>query len=415
MNATGYAFLGLTALVAVLVAVLAFAVLRFFAAARDARRQGAGRHESVLLATTLEEAIARLKTQERAMAARADASDHLRTEIVAGLTSGLIVVDGDGVAQVVNPAARRIVGLRADAPAHTVFDEAPALRPVIEQTLRSGEPMVRVTVTVDRAGEPMHLGVTVSPLAADRGSGGAICLFSDLTAVVAMEEQLRLKEALARLGELTAGLAHEFRNGLATIHGYARLIDPATLPNDERRYIEGIRAETDSLGAVVTNFLNFAKPQPLALAPVDVSAIIARAADDAAPGRITMQGEFGVVAGDDILLRQAFSNLFRNSVEACGGAGVTPAITVTGALDPAQRMVTIAISDNGPGLAGDAIPRLFQPFFSRRPGGTGLGLAIVQKIIVSHNGRVSAANQPGGGAVFHIGLPLHSLREAPEM
>ena len=84
-------------------------------------------------------------------------------------------------------------------------------------------PVLRRTATIDET----HLGVGVSPLTAAGAPSGAICLFTDLTNVVALEEQLRLKDSLARLGELTAGLAHEFRNGLATIHGYGRLLDPA--------------------------------------------------------------------------------------------------------------------------------------------------------------------------------------------
>ena len=96
---------------------------------------------------------------------------------------------------------------------------------------------------------PSHLGVTVSHITdADGEMQAVVCLFTDLTAVVELEERLRLKEALARLGELTAGLAHEFRNGLATIHGYGRLLDPATLPQPARTYVEGIRAETTALG-----------------------------------------------------------------------------------------------------------------------------------------------------------------------
>ncbi|MGH9173301.1 MAG: histidine kinase dimerization/phospho-acceptor domain-containing protein, partial [Vicinamibacterales bacterium] len=302
MNATGYAFLGLTAIVAALVAVLAFAVLRFFAAARDTRRLRAGRSESALLAATLEDAITKLKAQERAMAARAEASDRLRSEIVASLTSGLVVVDSEGDVQILNPAARRIlrIGDALDVPVSTVLNDVGALRSVVEESRRTGKPIVRRTVIVERAEGPMHLGVTVSPLTADSGTGGAICLFSDLTSVIALEEQLRLKEALARLGELTAGLAHEFRNGLATIHGYARLMDPSALPPLQRPYIEGIREETDSLGQIVTNFLNFAKPDPLMLAPVDLRSLIARAAEDVPSARVGASGEFGAVDGDEV-------------------------------------------------------------------------------------------------------------------
>src|SRR5205809_5314953 len=103
-----------------------------------------------------------------------------------------------------------------------------------------------------------HLGVTVSPIL-EGGMHGAICLFSDLTAVMELEDQLRLKDTLARLGELTAGIAHEFRNGLATIHGYSRLMVPQELPEAYRPYVAGIREEAEALGRVVTNFLNFAR------------------------------------------------------------------------------------------------------------------------------------------------------------
>ena len=113
-----------------------------------------------------------------------------------------------------------------------------------------------------------HFGVTVSPLFDENTDlHGAICLFTDLTAVKHLEEQLRLKESLATVGELTAGIAHEFRNGLATIHGYSKLFDLNALPETYRPYVEGIRAEAESLGQVVTNFLNFAQPAQLTLSP----------------------------------------------------------------------------------------------------------------------------------------------------
>jgi signal transduction histidine kinase len=251
----------------------------------------------------------------------------------------------------------------------------------------------------------MHLGVTVSPLASETGPQGAICLFSDLTAVVALEEQLRLKEALARLGELTAGLAHEFRNGLATVHGYGRLLDPETLPQPQRTYVEGIREETQALNEVVTNFLRFARPEPLSLAPVDLRSLIERAAEDAPSAQVNLSGDFPIIPADDVLLRQAFSNLFRNSVEACTAVQRPPIVSVEGRIARSGSLY-IAVSDNGPGIPVDALGKVFQPFFTLRPGGTGLGLAIVQKVIVSHNGRVVAGNRADGGALVTLALPI---------
>jgi PAS domain S-box-containing protein len=413
MNANAYAFLGLTALVAMLVGIMAFAVLRFAAAARDTKRTlGDTRAESLVLASALEDAFAKLKAQERATAARAEASERLNSQIVASLTSGLIVVDAQRQVKIINRAAHRILQIQPAEARDSSEDLAatlklfPALQALIDESLDGDTPIVRREITIDRGGDPMHLGVTVSPLMSDDGPHGAICLFSDLTTVVALEEQLRLKEALARLGELTAGLAHEFRNGLATVHGYGRLLDPDTLPQPQRTYVEGIREETQALNEVVTNFLRFAKPDPITFAPVDLRVLIERAAEDLPTAAVTLRGTFPTVSADDVLLRQAFSNLIRNSVEACSATGREPVITIDSHVESRTRMVQVIVSDNGPGIPSDAIGKVFQPFFTMRPGGTGLGLAIVQKVIVSHNGRVTAANGAHGGAVFTISIPL---------
>lgn len=344
------------------------------------------------------------------MAARAEASERLAGQIVDGLTSGMVVVDRDGVVQTMNPAARRILGLDAAAgagPVDVVLRRVPALAAVIAEALRTTTPIVRRTVTLENGARTAHLGVTVSHITAPDGDMQAVvCLFTDLTAVVELEERLRLKEALARLGELTAGLAHEFRNGLATIHGYGRLLDPESLPQPARTYVEGIRAETTALGEVVTNFLRFAKPEQFAMAPVDLRAIVMRAIDDL-PGAAAVtvcEGEFAIVNGDDVLLRQAFSNLLRNSLEACQGRQA--AIVVRGAVIGGDVYVTV--DDNGPGLAPAALSRLFQPFATTKAAGTGLGLAIVQKVIVSHNGVVIAGAGPLGGARFQVRLPVYA-------
>jgi signal transduction histidine kinase len=428
MNATAYAFLGLTAILGVLVAILAFAVLRFGAAARDARKNlGEGRMESMLLSSALEEAIAKLKAQERATAARADASERLSGQIVEGLTSGLLVVDRDHRLQIVNPAAHRILSLGEVAPGadfREVLDSAPALADVIAESLRENVPILRRTVRIDVPGapagagaatRPTHLGVAVSPLAGERDPSGAICLFTDLTNVVALEEQLRLKDSLARLGELTAGLAHEFRNGLATIHGYGRLLDPALVPEQYRPYVEGIRTETKALGEIVTNFLKFARPDPLTLAPVDLGSLIRRAVEDVPSATVHLTGEFPTIEGDEVLLRQAFSNLFRNSVEATAGTGVPARITVESRIDRTTQTAALDVRDNGPGIAPDSLAHVFQPFYTTRAGGTGLGLAIVQKVVVSHNGLISAGNRPDGGAVFRITFPLSGSTATPTL
>jgi PAS domain S-box-containing protein len=412
VSSFAYALLGLTAVLAVLVAILAFAMLRFAAAAKDARRRLRDGGERAFVSGALEEAIQRMKAQERAMTARAAASEQLSDQIVSSLTAGLLVVSNSGRIEILNPAGRQLLGLTtSELPEH--YEQIAGVRPlaaVVQESIASGLPIVRRALQIATPSGATHFGVTVSPLPGDGGPKGAICLFSDLTEVMDLEEQLRLKDALARLGELTAGIAHEFRNGLATIHGYGRLLDPASLPASYRPYVEGIRAETELLGQVVTNFLNFARPEQIALQPVDVGALLQRAVDDAVHelggrGSIGIDGTFGVVQGDDVLLRQAFSNLLRNAMEACEGAGVVPAITVAGDL-VGDRHLKISVNDNGPGIDPAVAPRVFRPFFTTKGRGTGLGLAIVQKVIVSHNGRVSLGQSAAGGASVQVVLPV---------
>ena len=112
------------------------------------------------------------------------------------------------------------------------------------------------------------------------------------------------------------------------------------------------------------------------------------------------------VQGDEVLLRQAFSNLVRNALEACGDAGSRRGSRSTARVDRVRGMQQMTVSDNGPGVDASVTARMFRPFFTTKARGTGLGLALVQKIVVTHNGRVSVANGDAGGARITVTLPL---------
>jgi two-component system, NtrC family, nitrogen regulation sensor histidine kinase GlnL len=415
VNQAAYALLGITAMTAMLVGILTFALLRIIAGARDTKRHlGSNKADALMLSAALQEAVNKLKAQEQATSERAAASDSLRGQIADSLTAGLLVVNGDGLVEVLNPAGRRLLEVPLEplgAPYQQVLGAESPLVAVIAECLQTGEPIVRRSVAMPAGLTTTHLGVTVSPFAGPGNARGAICLFSDLTNVVELEEQLRLKETLARLGELTAGIAHEFRNGLATIHGYGRLIDPDALPAQYRPYVQGIRQEAEVLGQVVTNFLNFARPQQVSLAPVDPGRIARRAADDLQhelpPGTtIELTGEFAQIDGDDVLLRQVFSNLLRNAAEACEAVGRTPAIVVDGSVDRIHRTCRVSVEDNGPGIPAAQRDKVFRPFFTSRSRGTGLGLAIVQKIVLIHQGRVAIGTGRAGGAAVELTFRL---------
>jgi signal transduction histidine kinase len=417
MTPNAYALIGLTAIVASMVGVLTFAVLRFAAAARNARQTARGGGlEMALMSAALQEAVGKLKAQERATAARAEASERLSEEIIASLTAGLLVTGLGGEVRILNPAGRRMIGVAdggSDDEVQRALDDL-SLSELVHECLNTGNAIVRRTIWLREPRHGVsHLGVTVSPLSDARHVvHGAICLFTDLTAVKDLEEQLRLKDSLATVGELTAGIAHEFRNGLATIHGYSKLFDLGALPESYRPYVQGIRAETESLSQVVTNFLSFARPAELALSRVDLRKLCERAADEVRAdarlvgGDVTIRGDFGFIEGDEVLLRQAFSNLLRNALEACIAASVAPAIVIQSEIDAPQKTLRLAFNDNGAGIPPELRERVFRPFFTTKRSGTGLGLALVQKIIVFHNGRIVAGTSPPGGASMQISLPM---------
>jgi len=418
MSQSAYALIGLTALIAALVGLLVFALLRFGVAVRDMRGQlREGYAERAFVAGALEDSIRKLRAQEQEMEARAENSERLNSEILNSLASGLLVVGLRGEVRMLNPAGRRLLrrsNVEVGARFRDLLHDAGPLARLVEDCLSTGQPILRRSVALgQQEGRNLQLGVTVSPLCdADGDLQGAICLFTDLTAVVGLEEQLRLKDSLARLGELTAGLAHEFRNGLATIHGYARLLDPSQLPSACAPYVQGLRDETEALGRVVTNFLNFARPVQLTLVPTDVGPLVERLADDMRPeigtrgGTLIVLGEFGAVEGDEVLLRQAFANLLRNAVDACATVPVSPRIVLEGHPDPARRELRVTVTDNGPGVDPSLRDKIFHPFFTTKGHGTGLGLALVQKIVVTHNGRVTVSASNDGGAAFQVTLPI---------
>jgi signal transduction histidine kinase len=246
---------------------------------------------------------------------------------------------------------------------------------------------------------------------------GAICLLSDLTELAALQKQMHMKENLAALGELSAGIAHEFKNALATISGYGQMVRSEAKPGTElREYSEKILDQTRALTHVVTEFLKFARPiellnEQVALRPM-IECLLPEVAEAVPSVHTTIEGEFGDVSGDDALLRQAILNLARNAAEAAAENPGGGRVIIRGEIEQSGAMQgqRISIADNGPGIPPDALTKIFVPFYTTKANGTGLGLAVVQKIVVQHGGAIEVRNQPQGGAEFIVWLPF--VREA---
>jgi signal transduction histidine kinase len=221
------------------------------------------------------------------------------------------------------------------------------------------------------------------------------------------QAESRRREALAAVGEMAAGLAHEVRNPLGAIRGAAQILTAGADPVKSGEMLEVIEEETGRLGRVVGEFLDYARPAPVRREPVDVADLARQVLRSAAASGLSLRTDLQVKAdvtralGDPDQLQRAFANLVRNAGEAAGPDGL---LRVEVGRDGSGR-ITIRFEDNGPGIPPDQMTRLFQPFHTTKPGGTGLGLALVHRVIEAHGGEVRVDGRRSLGAAFTIALP----------
>ncbi len=378
---------------------------------------------SAFMAASMQGVIQQLREQEKELERlhriekeRAEQTERLSEEVTRNMPAGLVVVNAMGIISSSNPAAEQVLGIRGLA--FRRYSEALGtssdLTKLIAECVSTGKIFRREEVQhIPPAGDTRHLGVTISPIRRGEGKiSGAICLLTDLTELAALQQRIQLKENLAALGELSAGIAHEFKNALATISGYAQMIEPETSAAEVLDYAGRILEQTRNITHVVAEFLKYARPLEIPDEGVALQTMVERVVSEVGEAlpqvRIRWEGTFGDAQGDEGLLRQALLNLARNAAEACaitegGGQVVIRGDTVRGEEAEFQR---ISVTDNGPGIPANVFPKLFRPFFTTKAKGTGLGLAVVQKIIVQHGGQVEVRNRPEGGAEFIVTLPV---------
>src|SRR6202158_622476 len=199
---------------------------------------------------------------------RAAHAERLSEEVTRNMPAGLLVVNATGIISSANPAAEQALGIRGLGFRRysEALGEASKLTRLVAECLTEGKIFRREQAEhATPSGEHRHLGVTISPIR--RGNekiNGAICLLSDLTELAALQQQMQLKENLAALGELSAGIAHEFKNALATISGYAQMIRAEELGGEASDYADHILEQTRNITHVVTEFLKYARPLDIA-------------------------------------------------------------------------------------------------------------------------------------------------------
>ncbi|HEX8651403.1 MAG TPA: ATP-binding protein [Pyrinomonadaceae bacterium] len=393
-----------------------------------ASRPANARNEAEFVLETFQSVIAQLQAQQRELerlsaqaSARAASAEKFSERIVASVPSGLVAFDAEGHATVVNAPARNLIGADGDAEGQHVrslLRHAPVLADMVERCLGTGELYRREEVAATGAnGRVRRLGATVAPIEmeTERGARGALCLITDITEVTELREQVALKRNLESLGEMSAGLAHEFKNSLATLHGYAQLFQNLDMDERGRAAASSLLHEVRSLSEMVTAFLNFARPQPLE--PVEVSlsemveecAVELRAFFEERSVALSLEGEFPEIRADERMLRQALLNLLRNAAEAIDEEKRARRVQLRGSRSTdanGKEWALIEITDTGEGIPVRDLQRIFIPFFTTKSKGHGVGLALAHRVVTDHGGTLAAANSPEGGAVFTIRLPL---------
>ena len=343
------------------------------------------------------------------------------------MRNGVIALRRDGTVALMNDEAYRIFALvrrpeDIGRPFTEVLRERPdavrALAGAFEMSHLPNRAEVRLK-DIDRV-----IGYTLSQVRDDQGEPiGAVMFFKDLTQVEQLEERERLRDRLASLGEMAAGIAHELKNPLAGIEVMAGLLRRQVPDStDAQSLLADIISEAKLANAIVVEMLEFVRPIRLQVEHTDLADVLhqaitlaetkARRGDIAVT--LDLAPDLPMLEGDSHQLCQVFTNLLTNAFEALNGRG---AVSITAAVahpedDPtadaggARPAVVVDVVDNGPGVPAELTDRIFNPFFTTKTTGTGLGLAIVSKIVDAHDGRIDVSSSAATGTRFRITVPM---------
>jgi two-component system sensor histidine kinase AtoS len=348
-----------------------------------------------------------------------EARDYTRY-VLETISTGIVSLDEQGTINVFNPAAEKLLGLKAVDCLGRSFVEA--LRPT---TMPQGQRMINLLTEHQKGeqalvissshGEPVELGLTVSNLITSSGrEAGKVLTIEDLSIKRKLEELLRRSDRLSYLGMFTTGIAHELRNPLASIKGYAQLLLGKELSPAEEKYAQIIVRETDRLDSLLSQLLTFARPSSPQMSTKDMHEIlkpmVEMLEEKAREQKVTIRQhlEFtSPVLVDEQKIQQVFWNILLNGLQAMPQGGE---LEVTLKETPGE--VVTSIRDSGPGIPMDQQTQVFDPFFTTKERGSGLGLAISLRIVETLGGRIDFESESGRGTTFWIRLPVAKGEES---
>ena len=335
-------------------------------------------------------------------------------DIVESITSGLITTDLEGNITSVNRAGQMILG-RSEADLVGTSIEDSGLLPAqhwAELTAASdGRAKRRSEVAVQRGGATTYVGFTLSQLADGLGTQrGYIVIFQDLTRWRRLQEEVRMKDRMAAVGELAAGLAHEIGNPLAAISGSVQMLAGAAEPDPgQRKLVDILLKESQRLDRTIKGFLRFARPRERSTVHFDVAHLLAenfellKNSDEVSERHrleLDLVPESAPLVADPDQVSQIFWNLARNALRAMPEGGT---LSVVGRLlDDVYRL---QVKDTGRGMSEEQRANLFHPFHSFFDSGTGIGMAIVYRIVQEHGGHLGVESRPGLGTTITVELP----------
>ena len=402
-----------------------FFVTSFFAGylAKQTRLREIEHKRAMKATTVLEQRLEITRQHEETLLDKYRRLYEHHQNIMSSISSGILVTDEERVVSIFNREAERITKLSAPEVVGRVASRFPALEPfslAIGRTKDTGITSSSQEVTLAADGRSVPVGFSTSLLRnQDDGVTGVIVAFRDLTEIKELRDQIQRSERLALLGEMAASVAHEIRNPLNSISGFAQLLCERAGTDVRHRQFAGIIVdEAARIDTIIRQTLCFAKDNDVPFEAVDLNEIVssmAAAMQDKLVDRslritLDLNPYLPLVEGNSLQLHQVCSNIVNNAIQALDESGEIKITT-----REETGVVVARFEDNGPGVPAELREKIFNPFFTTKTEGTGLGLALSQKILTDHGGDIRLGGAPVRGAVFEIRLPVYAKADTPEL
>jgi PAS domain S-box-containing protein len=329
--------------------------------------------------------------------------------ILKSINSGIIVINAQGIITVANPKAKEIINSKSCDLIGMKYYEIEELDPMKDLLKVSLQDERRNGIHEIELNNGKCLQLTFSPLEEDRQTSGATMVFQDITAMKTMKEKMRQSESLANLGKTVAWIAHEIRNSLTNIIGYAQLVEMKYGNEEINRLTMPLIKATEAISSFINDILAFSKNRQIKKEAVnieqlfdEIEACFAHSMNGTTLLIQKNNTESNLISNNEAL-KCIITNLIRNAKESIDEARAGGVIKLSARQRNAHYI--IEVSDTGKGMDGKTMESIFNPFFTTKTNGTGLGLAIVKRVVESLDGKISIRSTPGVGTTFELALP----------